>query len=418
MPNFSYCQPLCVIMKMNIRTINIILLILNFNLSFGQINLLVPNKGIEGIPVVLDSSNISDVIKIYGNGYLKSETNLVTYYRYEKFGLTFQIDPYDKNQLVRSIFAESPFQAKTRNGIVLNESTMNDVWNLYNDKSCFTSKTHAWNSQKGISFYIKKDPNNKGYDTSEKIYKIEINSDGDFGIPSRVNFEFENEPVQKKLNSLIAILKSDNFDFERLDSFWSKEKSTEKEPYGLEKRTVFSRQIENNLTQENIEIRIVGSSYDLNIFKSNNDLAYLKLTDNNEQKTLIERIENPELEKTDLDVYTYGAFCGIAGTPPEKCQEMLELVRKKNYKELANWLKSINPEIATYGYIGLDFLTNNGNEIAQTELERMNKLNKSEIQLNTCQGCIYGVTEKMKDIVTEKNIKQIYRSFEQSGWLK
>jgi hypothetical protein len=405
-------------MKMTFRTINIILFIICLNPLFGQTNVLIPNKGIEGISIVIDSSRISDVIEIYGTDYTLSEKTLITNYRYDKIGLTFQIDPYDKNQIVRSISVESPFKAKTENGIVLNESTMKDVWNTYNDKGCFTSKTYAWNTQNGISFYIKKNPNEKGYDTEGKIYKIEINNDGDYGISPRVNFDFNDKPVQEKLNSLITILQSENFDFQSLDSFWRKEKTTENEPYGLEKRSSFNRKIENNLTQESSELWLVGSSYNLNIIKSENELVYLKLTDNKEQKSLIERIENPELEKTDFDVYTYGTFCGISGTPPDKCQEMLELVNDNNYNQLASWLKSINPEIATYGYIGLEFLKKKNIEIEKAEGERMTELSKSDIQLNTCQGCIFGVTEKVKDVLTNKNLNQIYRSFEQSGWLK
>lgn len=349
---------------MKFRTINIILLIVCFTPVFGQTSVIIPNKGLEGISIVIDSSKISDVIDMYGTDYILTEKTLIINNRYDKLGLTFQIDPYDKNQIVRSISVESPFKAKTENGIVLNESTMKDVWNRYNDKGCFTSKSHAWNTQNGISFYIKKDPKENGFDTGVKIYKIEVNNDNDFGISSRVNFEFNDIPVQEKLNNLIAILKSESFDAKKLNEFWTKKKATEKEPYGLEKWTVFDRQIENNLTQENIEIRIVGSSYDLNIFKSNDDLSNLKLTDNKEQKVLIERIENRQLENTDLDVYTYGTFCSIDGTPPDKCQEMLVLVRVKNYKELASWLKSINQEIATYGYIGIEFLNQKGIEIA------------------------------------------------------
>lgn len=406
-------------MKMTFRTINIILFIFCFNPLFGQTNVLIPNKGIEGISIVIDSSTISDVIGIYGTDYTLSEKTLITNYRYEKIGLTFQIDPYDKNKIVRSISVQSPFKAKTENGIVLNESTMKDVWNTYNDKGCFTSKNYAWNTQNGISYYIKKEPNEKGYDTEEKIYKIEINNDGDFGISSRTNFEFNDEPVKEKLNSLIAILKSDKFNFQKLDSFWSKEKINEKEPYGLEKRTSFNRKIESNLSQESSELWLVGSSYNLNIIKSSdNELVYLKLTDNNEQKTLFERIENSNFEKTDFDVYTYGTFCGFAGTPPDKCQRMLDLVNANNYDQLTSWLKSINPEIATYGYIGLEFLKRKGKNIEKTELQKMTELSESEIQLNTCQGCIFGVTEQIKDVLKNKNINQIYRSFQQSGWIK
>jgi len=381
-------------------------------------NLIIPRKGIEEISIIIDSSKISDVIAIFGTDYNLTENKITTNYRYEKIGLTFQIDPYDKNQIVRSISVESPFEAKTENGIVLNKSSMKDVLNTYDDKGCFTSNSYAWNTQDGISFYIKKYPNEKGYDPNEKIYKIEVNNEGNNGISSKINFEFNNEPVQKKLTSLITILESKNFAFDSLESFWSKEKANEKEPYGLEKQITLSREIQNNLIQENIEIRIVGSSYDLNIFKSNNRLEYLKLTDNKERKTLIERIENPQLEKFDLDVYTFGTFCGIAGTPPDKCQEMLELVKERNYRELAKWLKSINPEVATYGYIGLEFLKQKGIGILQEEFELMAELSKSEIQLNTCEGCILGVTERICEVLSKMKLKQMYLSFEKSGWIK
>jgi hypothetical protein len=367
---------------------------------------------------VIDSSTISDVIKFYGTDYTLTEKTLITNYRFDKIGLTFQIDPYDENKIVRSISVEWPFKAKTENGIVLNKSTMKDVWNTYNDKGCFTSKTYAWNTQNGISYYIKKDPNNKGYDTGKKIFKIEINNDGDFGISSRTNFEFNKEPVTEKLNSLIAVLKSENFNFQKLENFWDKEKLTEKEPYGLEKRTSFNRNIGNNLIQESSDLWLAGSSYNFNIIKSNNELVYLKLTDNNEQKTLIERRENSELEKINFDIYTYGTFCGIAGTPPDKCQSMLDLVNANNYEQLTSWLKSLNPEIATYGYIGIEFLKKKGIKIENTEFRKMTELSESEIQLNTCQGCIFGVTEQIKDVLKNKNINQIYRSFQKSGWIK
>jgi hypothetical protein len=404
---------------MKIPTLYFILLFVCFNSVLAQTKLLIPKKGIEGISIVIDSSTISDVIEIYGTDYTLSEKTLITNYRFDKIGLTFQIDPYDKNKIVRSISVESPFKAKTENGIVLNESTMKDVWNTYNDKGSFTSKTYAWNTQNGISYYIKKDPNEKGFDAEEKIFKVEINNDGDFGISSRTNFEYNDEPVKEKLNSLITILKSDNFNFQKLDSFWSAEKITEKEAYGLEKRISFNRKIDNNLTQESSELWLVGSSYNLNIIKSSdNELVYLKLTNNNERKILFERIENSDFEKADFDVYTYGTFCGIAGTPPDKCQKMLDLVNANNYDQLVSWLKSINPEIATYGYIGLEFLKKKGNDIKKTEIQRMTELNESEIQLNTCQGCIFEVTEQIKDVLKNKNINQIYRSFQQSGWIK
>ncbi len=402
--------------------------------SFGQTNLLIPGKGIEGISVVLDSSNISDVIKQFGEDYLISTTALVTYYQYNKKGLTFQIDPYDKNQIVRSISVEYPFQAKVHNGIVLNESTMNEVWKLYNENGCFTSGDYAWRPQKGISFYIKRDPSKKGFNPKEKIFKIKIHNDGEFGTSSRVNFEFNNEPVERKLQELISILKADIIDFKRLDSFWQNQQQTENEPYGLEKKTNFERKIEYDLSQEYVEIRMVRSSYNLNVIKSHGDLIYLRLSNQDGNQIILERNEIAKISnlltqserKLDTSivlnypfiVYTYGTFCGIIGTPPDRCQMMLNLVRENKYDELALWLYSINPEIATYGYIGLDFLKRNGKDISLPELKRMNELSKSQIQLNTCQGCYFGVTEKISDVLKERNLKTIYKSFQQTGWTK
>ena len=56
-------------MKTTFRTINVIFLIVCFIPVFGQTNLIIPNKGIEGISIVIDSSKISDVIEIYGTDY-------------------------------------------------------------------------------------------------------------------------------------------------------------------------------------------------------------------------------------------------------------------------------------------------------------------------------------------------------------
>lgn len=402
--------------------------------SVGQVNLLLPGKGIEGISIVLDSSNISDVIKQFGDDYLISTTTLVTYYQYNKKWLTFQIDPYDKNQIVRSISVEFPFQAKTNNGIVLNESTMNDVWKLYNENGCFTSGNYAWRPQKGVSFYIKRDPSKKGFNPKEKIYKIEIHNDSEFGTSSRVNFEFNNEPVERKLQELVSILKTEIIDFKKLDTFWQTQQQTEKEPYGLQKKTNFERKIEYDLSQEYIEIRMVGSKYNLNIIKSHDDLIYLRLSNQVGNQIILERNEIAKIgnlltrseRKLDTSivlnypfiVYTYGTFCGIGGTPPDKCQMMLTLVRESKYDELAKWLYSINPEIATYGYIGLAFLKRNGKDISLPELKRMSELSTSQIQLNTCQGCYFGVTEKISDVLKEKNLKTIYKSFQQTGWTK
>lgn len=410
------------IMRIVFQIFSTISFIVWINIAFSQTNLIIPTKGIEGIPVVIDSTNISEVINLYGDNYSKTEKSWGTDYQYDKIGLTFEINPYDKNQIVRSIYVEYPFQAYTINGIVLNKSTMNDVLKLYTYSVCYTDINYACSSQKGVSFYINKDSNEKGYNPEEVIIKIQIHNKSETGFSSRVNFEFNDEPLKSKLQELISILKEEKFDYEKLELFWKAEKETEKAPYGLEKRVYFLREIESKLIQENINLYIAGGFYSLNLVKSGERLLYLKFSDQNKKEIIYERKDTSKLYKIDslsfpTDDFVYGMFCGIAGIPPGKCKAMLQLVKEKKYESLVVWLNSYSPEIATYGYIGLDFLSRNGKDIAPKELKRMKELRNSEIQLNTCQGCIYGVTEKIKDVLTKKNLDEEYQSLKETGWL-
>ncbi len=420
----------------NIRNLNIILFFLSFAAGFSQSNLIIPQNGIEGVSIRIDTTNISVVEKLYGNEFELNANQSYTRYTYPKIGLAFQYETDDKNKIIRSIFLESPFQAKLNNGIELNKTSMKEIWETYSDKGCFTSKTYAWHSQKGISFFIKKDSTKKGYDSNKKIYKIEIHNKNDFGIPSRVNFEFDKERKEERIQEMVNVLKDDDFIFEKFDNFWRIQKKNDTKPFPLKKQENFKRELEFDLTQLNSEIRIYGSVFELNILKCNNDLVYLKLTSENE--ILVERYSDKQIQillnkhqnKTNIpidtksaidfptDTYVYGTFCGFVGTPPTESQTMIDLVNQRKYYRLARRLNSMNPEIATYGYIGLDFLRKKGMEIKPPELSKMEEFSKSSIQLNTCQGCIYGVTETIKEVLKEENLKVIYKAYKESGMLK
>ena len=385
------------------------------NFAFGQVHILIPNKGIEGVPVIVDSSTISDVINFLGDDYIKNESN--TNYKYEKIGLTFRIAAYDKNQIIRSIIIEAPFQAKTKNGIVLNESTMNDVSENFGKSGYGISENYAYRREKGIYFYVKKDAEQKGFNLEEKIYKIEINNNNESGISSRVNFEFNHQPREEKISELLTILKREIIDTVELNLFWEKEEKAKENPYRLRKMRGFKREIENSLVQEYIELCVAAHFYFLNIIKSERNIIYLKLTDESDS-LLFERNDKSDYLDVDFDVYIYGTFCGIAGTPPKKCGEMLNLVKENNYNQLAEWVKSINPELATYGYIGLHFLKRKGIKLQPIELKRMKELEKLDIALSACEGCIHGITKKMNEVLNKYNLEQIYLSFKQYGRLK
>ncbi len=151
-------------------------------------------------------------------------------------------------------------------------------------------------------------------------------------------------------------------------------------PYAIGIQEGFSRDLENGLKQDFTKLQIGQNYYSLNIIRSAIGLVYFRFSGD---KILEERKGGRENEKIltsqkirvdsafdfsnpmnfPSKLYDYGTFCGLHGGPPQKCNEMLELVRQNNYKELSIWLRSMNPEIAAYGYQGLFFLTEKGIEL-------------------------------------------------------
>ncbi|MDC8004099.1 hypothetical protein POV27_08540 [Aureisphaera galaxeae] len=389
-------------------------------LAQGQINKVLPQKGIEGMPVKIDTTSISEVIGIYGEDFRINENPTYTRYFYKDLGITFQFETYDKNQIVRSIYLESPFEAELENGIRLNESTMEDVWLAYNNKGCFTSAKEARRPEEGITFYIHKKPKQRGYNAKNKIFKFEIHNKGEFGIPSRVNYEFDDDPFDRKMDELISILEKDTINFNELDTFLKKEneeKGKNSKLYSLESRLVFERQLESGITQQKFELDPWSKTYGLNILKKGSSLIYLRLERRGrDAEVIFERDRTANFEELkgrykEYSVFIFGSACGFAGTAPAGCSRMYNWANEGNYTELAKWLHSINPELAAYGYIGLYIMKKEGNTIQTKELERMKQLKDSEVKLRICLGCLYGGTETTKEALSKKRLKDFYYSF-------
>ena len=405
------------------------------NLFFAQENLVISRKGVDGIPITIDISNIDEVFKLYGKGYRLIKHTLLTDFQYDSLGLIFSIDPTDANAIVRRIAIQSPFRGYTKNGIILNKTTMDEVHQMYNDTGCFTGYSYAYCTQDGITFYIKRDPLKNGFDTAETIFKIEINNNNQFGISSRVNYKYNDQPNQEKFGRLLSILNSPQFELKELEMFFSEEKES-KSPYAISSPLELKRNLEFGLTQVYKNFLLGKNYYDLVIIMHEGKRVYstLKAEDKIFYKHSDSEWFQVYLDKrnsiyTDnqhvyenfnalFDVYTFGTFCSIDGTPPAKCLEMLELVNNKDYSELANWLNSINPEVSAYGYMGLFFLNQKGKRIKKNDKNLMDHIGLLDIQLNTCYGCLIGVTDQFKDGLSAKKLKNSYKAFKQLGWLK
>ncbi|GAB5399409.1 MAG: hypothetical protein Aureis2KO_09940 [Aureisphaera sp.] len=403
-----------------------ILLACCFNSVYGQFLKVYPGIGIESVPVKIDSTTIAEVIDLYGPDFRLDENPLVSQYIYKDLGLGFEIITDDKNKIVRTITVKSPIDATLANGIRLNRSTMQDVWDVYNGNGCFTNSTEAWHSQEGVTFYIRKERKKRGFNLEEKIYKIEVHNKDDLGLYSRAKFEFDDDPYDRKLDVLFSFLEEEEIDLKALQAFLDEEHKqyAARKPHALDIRTVVKRDLELGLNQQNLLIGAAGRNFELNLIKRNDSLIYLKLEQTRREYQLI--IERDELNRfkdlkslsPDFDVFVFGTSCGFAGMPPSGYSKMNKLAANNDYQELSRWLHSINPERAVYGYIGLYFLKRSGVVIRPSEVARMEQFKDSDISLYYCQGCLYGGNQPIITFLSRKQLRWLYSDYKNYFLLK
>jgi len=101
--------------------------------------------GIEGI--VVGKSTMDDVVKKFGRNYNWITNKKYSYQMiYPKLGLSFYICQTDKRKEIFVIEIKSPYRAKTSRGVVLGQSTVEEIEKIY-------GKLKSGLEYRGISFY-------------------------------------------------------------------------------------------------------------------------------------------------------------------------------------------------------------------------------------------------------------------------
>jgi hypothetical protein len=105
----------------------------------------------------------------------------------------------------------------------------------------------------------------------------------------------------------------------------------------------------------------------------------------------------------------YGVACGLAGYPPEKCEEMMALVTKKDSEELLNWIKSLSPLSQAYGILGMYILERKGFILKGTHKLLIEIVTNKSISISTCEGCFLGMRVPLKSVLTKDNLEEAYQ---------
>jgi hypothetical protein len=117
----------------------------NSKLSTPKPNVIREGAGIEGI--IVGKSTMDDVVKKFGRDYNWITNKKYSYQlSYSKLGLSFYICQADKSKEIFVIEIKSPYRAKTSRGVVLGQSTVEDIEKIY-------GKLKTGLEYRGISFY-------------------------------------------------------------------------------------------------------------------------------------------------------------------------------------------------------------------------------------------------------------------------
>lgn len=134
-------------------------------------NLIIEGKGFGSFEV--DHTNANDVIEELGNTYEQiNHKEYSTELYYKDLGLSFYYFQSDKKKIIFAIHFRSPFEGSTAKGIVLNQSTMQDVIRIYGKPDWGTCDgCDTWDAEfKGIEFCVEKDKSLPQFPLNEKVH--------------------------------------------------------------------------------------------------------------------------------------------------------------------------------------------------------------------------------------------------------
>ena len=146
-------------------------------------NLISEGKGLDLFEI--DKSSANDIIKKLGREFIEirhKEYSVQMYY--QSLGLSFYYMQGDNTQKIFSIVFSKPFKGKTTKGIILGQSTMEDVIKLYGEPDWSTcDNCDFWTSNyEGIHFSVERDkslpqyPLDEGVHTKKRIVEIGVNN--------------------------------------------------------------------------------------------------------------------------------------------------------------------------------------------------------------------------------------------------
>ncbi len=94
--------------------------------------------------------------------------------------------------------------------------------------------------------------------------------------------------------------------------------------------------------------------------------------------------------------------CGFDGKQiPVEARKLYQYVAREKPEPLINWLVSVDPELQTYGALGLLELKRKGIVLPAKVWELIDHLRRRDSTIYTCTGCIVGVPQSFSQLLEQ-----------------
>jgi hypothetical protein len=134
-------------------------------------NIIIDGRGLDSFEI--DKTRAKDVIKKLGRQFDEiryKDYSVQMFYR--DLGVSFYYMQGDNTKEIFSIVFSKPFKGKTSKGIILGQSTMDDVVKIYGEPDWTTcDNCDFWTSEyKGIQFSVEREKSTPQYPLDEELH--------------------------------------------------------------------------------------------------------------------------------------------------------------------------------------------------------------------------------------------------------
>jgi hypothetical protein len=333
-------------------------------------------------------------------------------YFYPRKNITVTVHKLDINRVVRSIAFSGPSRHVLGNGLVMNQSSLEEVEEVTGHTNMYSHRAEVFGDGAKYNF--------TEVDGEYVFDSLVISPERKYGrFPNYQRDTCFYDSLSNGLFKLIA------------GTPYSQKSKSEAINLIFNGSSDYPDSISRWIDEEHFVVSVFYRVYlevvDLNIVYKQSRLGllpvYHSLSINRDTSKLIDKSyvldENLRGRFQDLsDRAIVGFYCSIGGSPPQSMDYLFGLINDREFDKIRSLLYSSSPEWRAHGLIGTIFYRFRYKmDVSDQDRKKMDEIYDSPVKLFFCKGCNFGEL-KFSDIISYKDFYEYYKSLTITGHIR